>query len=175
MPPRPLVRTTAQQQWERANLARKIRFIRQLAWLPRASSPLPPPPLVCAVCDKSHADDPDLVMARWHDDDICLDCLENRPGKEDAEAEALGMRYPLTQAQYRAQGGGCCPRCQSGELSGQSFDLAEDLVSQERMCQDCAHVWSAYYRLAGYVRAGAAGDRDFDAVLRTVVVETPAS
>lgn len=45
-------------------------------------------PLFCAVCEHSHADVPGLVLARWQDQTICTDCLENRPGREEAEAEA---------------------------------------------------------------------------------------
>jgi hypothetical protein len=43
----------------------------------------------CDVCEKDHADDPGLVLARWQHMDICLDCLEACPGQEayrDAEA-----------------------------------------------------------------------------------------
>jgi hypothetical protein len=53
-------------------------------------------PLSCAICEHSHADVPDLVLARWRDQDICTDCLENRPGKEEAEAEASGDRPCVT-------------------------------------------------------------------------------
>jgi hypothetical protein len=49
----------------------------------------------CAVCNRDHQDDPTLVLARWQDQDICTDCLENRPGKEEAEAEAQGERHAV--------------------------------------------------------------------------------
>jgi hypothetical protein len=58
-------------------------------------------PLSCAICEHSHADVPGLVLARWRDQDICTDCLENRPGKEEAEAEASGDRPFVTQQAHR--------------------------------------------------------------------------
>jgi hypothetical protein len=48
-------------------------------------------PVYCAICEHTHADVPGLVLARWRDQDICTDCLENRPGREEAEAEARGV------------------------------------------------------------------------------------
>jgi hypothetical protein len=60
-------------------------------------------PLYCAVCEYSHADVPDLVLARWRDQDICTDCLENRPGKEEAEAEASGARPFVTPQHVQRQ------------------------------------------------------------------------
>lgn len=133
----------------------------------------PPAPLVCAVCDCDHSTDPTLVIARWRDQDICTNCLEERPGKEEAEAEARGVTPVMTQQEYRDKGGSCCPRCGSYDLTGGSFDTDEGIVSQRCTCHDCDLAWTDYYRLAGYVREEATETNDdWGAFLNTTILET---
>ena len=54
--------------------------------------------LYCVICDRDHTTDPSLILARWQNQTICTNCVENRPGREDAEAEARGEATPTGSA-----------------------------------------------------------------------------
>jgi hypothetical protein len=126
---------------------------------------------VCAVCGYDQTVDPTMILARWQDQTICIDCLDNRPGKAEAEAEAQGERRPLTQAAYRAAGGGSCPTCQSDDVYAGRGDYDSGVLHVTMTCLDCDRQWRELYRLAGYIREGEAGDDDWEAFLDTAVVE----
>jgi hypothetical protein len=88
----------------------------------------------------------------------------------DMGPQTCAAAAPMTQDAYRAAGGGQCPACQGGHIEGKRFETESGLVSQTCTCQDCGQVWSAMYRLAGYVREGDAGDQDWEAFATTEIV-----
>jgi len=97
----------------------------------------------CAICDRDHTTDPGLVLARWQDQDICTDCLEHRPGKKEAEAEARGdtppqavARPPVRQPRF-VRCGNCdelyprpqtstCPNCQESYVQWHAWDPRDE-------------------------------------------------
>jgi len=52
--------------------------------------------------------------------------------------------------EYAAQGGGACPICHSGDLSGHSFDSEGAFVWQNVDCLDCQASFQDVYMLKGY-------------------------
>lgn len=132
-----------------------------------------PNPLECAVCEQDHDTYPPMVIARWHERNICTDCLEHRPGKEEAEAEARGERPVMTQEEYREAGGGLCPRCQSPDSSPGRIEVDSGIIFQKMACLDCDLEWHDLYRLAGYARPPETpeGQADDAAVFRTAIIK----
>jgi hypothetical protein len=127
----------------------------------------------CAVCDRDHQGDPTLVLAHWRDQDICTDCLEHRPGKEEAEAEARGKPGPMTQQQYREDGGEGCPTCH--EYGFTVIDTTGEQGSLYQVVRGsvCHHQWTMVYRLGGFIREdGAHEDEDLEAIQDVIAVNT---
>jgi hypothetical protein len=44
--------------------------------------------LYCTICDRDLGT-PGLILARWHNIDVCLDCLADHAVDTDAEEESL--------------------------------------------------------------------------------------
>lgn|GEM_PF-1468443 len=125
----------------------------------------------CVICEHDHTTFPEMILARWQDQDICTDCLENRPGKAEAEREAAGLTV-LSQQEYREMDGGCCPRCHRSNFEAGRMNLESGLIGQRMRCLDCALTWEDMYRLAGYVREkGPDGDADWAAFLDTKLID----
>lgn len=74
-----------------------------LPYEPDASDPTRWQIRYCDVCEENYLEAPTMILARWHDQDICTDCLSNRPGvEEEEEAVALCVEryWPITRCQY---------------------------------------------------------------------------
>jgi len=71
-----------------------------------------------------------------------------------------------TDVQFLSDHGGSCPVCGCGEVSGESFDIEDNVASQEVGCTECDAVWYANYQLTGY-----AMDRDAAPLLNAKFVE----
>jgi hypothetical protein len=127
----------------------------------------------CVMCEYNHTQVPDMILARWRDMDICTDCLEHRPGKEDAEAEARGEQSPISQQAYRDDGGGCCPTCQATGYTVVKVTGEDSSLYQHCRGDHCAHRWTMVYRLGGYIREGGVHeDEDLDAIQDVIAVDT---
>jgi len=107
----------------------------------------------CAICDRDHTTDPGLVLARWQDHDICTDCLEHRPGKEEAEAEARGDTPPQAVAHpparrprfvrceacdeiYPRPASGPCPNCDDAQPIWHDWDPRQEACPDLRQIPD---------------------------------------
>lgn len=105
---------------------------------------LPPPPLVCEVCERDHLDDPSMVIARWRDDWYCTDCLEEHLGHAEAEAEAHGERLPKTKfvvcpecdTVYPKPQKSTCPNCQYHVPAWKDWDPAHEIYPTHSQIQD---------------------------------------
>ena len=85
---------------------------------------------------------------------ICTDCLENRPGKEEAEREAAGIRL-LTQEEYRTNDRAeICPQCQESDYTPGKCIVESVQIVQDRWCNRCGLAFTAVFRIAGYLREG---------------------
>ena len=91
----------------------------------------------CVICDNDHTTAPEMILARWHDQDICTDCLAQRPGTEEAEAEAPGrpaatpaipplrprfVRCEACDDIYPRPQSGPCPTCEDPEPIWHAWD-----------------------------------------------------
>jgi hypothetical protein len=56
----------------------------------------------------------------------------------------------MTDAQYLARGGNCCPSCGSGDISGNSFTVDGRTAFQGVTCADCDASWNDTYALSGF-------------------------
>jgi hypothetical protein len=73
--------------------------------------------------------------------------------KVEAEAEAANWTAAagaMTDAQYVARGGNCCPSCGSHDISGGSITVDGRTAYQGVTCADCDAEWNDTYQLTGY-------------------------
>jgi hypothetical protein len=81
----------------------------------------------CEVCEEGPQDFPPMVLAIWHGEIVCTDCLQYAPGRDDDE-EAVACwveRYwPITT----------CPRCQC------RTHTAQDPQGPDGVCAACREV-----------------------------------
>lgn len=57
---------------------------------------------------------------------------------------------PMTDGQYLARGGNCCPSCGSGDISGSSITVDGREAYQQVTCSDCNAEWNDMYTLTGH-------------------------
>lgn len=74
-----------------------------------------------------------------------------------------------SNAQFLADHGGSCPACGCGDVSGESFDVDDNVASQEIGCTECEAVWYANYQLTGYAMDREAAPRLYDKFVEMVV------
>lgn len=60
---------------------------------------------------------------------------------------------PMSEAQYTAKGGNCCPFCGSRNLEADSIQADGPNVWDNAKCNDCRAIWSSAYSLTGYFDA----------------------
>jgi formate dehydrogenase maturation protein FdhE len=56
----------------------------------------------------------------------------------------------LTSEEYVAKGGGCCPFCGSGDLTGRFIEVDGRTAAQPVDCNNCEAEWIDMYTLTGY-------------------------
>ncbi len=56
---------------------------------------------------------------------------------------------PEAQTQYIADGGVCCPFCQSHDITGGDITIDNGIASQDVSCSDCNEEWTDLYSLSG--------------------------
>lgn len=54
---------------------------------------------------------------------------------------------PLTNEEYVAKGGGVCPHCGSGDITGGFVDIEGGTATQRCTCNDCSEEWIDGYKL----------------------------
>ena len=59
-------------------------------------------------------------------------------------------KQPLTDAEYVATLGTCCPVCQSTNVEGGPVEIDGGFASQEIWCKTCGASWNDTYTLTGY-------------------------
>jgi hypothetical protein len=57
---------------------------------------------------------------------------------------------PMTQTDYVAMDGGCCPFCGGTDIVGGVITIAEGAAHQEVGCNECDREWNDTYKLTGY-------------------------
>ena len=61
------------------------------------------------------------------------------------------MDLPMTQADYVARDGRCCPFCGSESIEGGSVEITDSGAEQDVTCLECDREWQDYYKLEGYL------------------------
>lgn len=78
----------------------------------------------CEICDQDQADVPGMVLARWHEHDICTDCLTDGPPMQEYREQLAVWEekfLPITR----------CPWCQ------QLTRTAQDPQGSSGACRRC--------------------------------------
>jgi hypothetical protein len=57
---------------------------------------------------------------------------------------------PMSQKEYLARDGGCCPFCKSVDIEGGSVEINAGVATQEVMCNECDAEWEDTYVLTGF-------------------------
>ncbi len=57
---------------------------------------------------------------------------------------------PLSDAEYVAKQGQCCPACGQSEIEGGSVPIEGTTAVQTVTCNSCDAEWTDVYRLQGY-------------------------
>ena len=59
-------------------------------------------------------------------------------------------KRPLTDAEYVAKLGTCCPVCRGTDVEGGPVEIDGGSASQEIRCNTCGASWNDTYTLTGY-------------------------
>jgi len=56
----------------------------------------------------------------------------------------------LSDEEYVAKGGSCCPRCNSSDITGGNVDVDANTCWQNVTCDDCDLEWDDHYELVSF-------------------------
>lgn len=76
------------------------------------------------------------------------ECVGGRTGSPAPAPQAPTL--PMSDAAYVRLKGVCCPFCETGGVTGHSWNVEEGTATQEITCDECDQEWFDVYNLVGF-------------------------